>query len=241
MTSILERFAAPSIPAVFRPKTVTGLFALRLAQKLNDASAVAHYVSLTERCSEAQLLAAFRRTTRSGVRRDLGRQFHWELERINGSSANGRPANLIAIRVERRAIAAAIFYNDQLEYTQVRQLSSAKDKVLGSAIGFVNWLAEQFSLDSAALELISGGQEIQRQVLSRTIAQTFRERLLPIWEVPKLDLFNAYGYPPLRSRKELRQVVTDIWPVLGNARSQNLIHDAAALGLHVQIERSFLH
>ena len=77
---ILDQFRPT--PTTFQPTTAAELFALRLAQKLNDAGAVRHYVSLLESCSEDQLLCAYRRTTRESVNGDLGRRFHLELERI---------------------------------------------------------------------------------------------------------------------------------------------------------------
>lgn len=239
MSPILDSFLQRS--SNFTPKTAAELFALRLAQKLNDALAASHYAELAGQHSEAALLAAFRQTLRSRPQQDLGRRFHVELQRGHGNGCSDRTMSLIAIRVERRSIAAAIFIGDRLSYTQVRQLSSNRDKSLGSAAGFVDWLLRQFRPDSAALESIPTADEIHRLALHKVVAHTLRERLLPIWVVAKQDLFLAYGHPPLKSRKQVRLVVAGIWPVLAGANGQNFIQDAAALGLYVQVERLFLH
>jgi hypothetical protein len=239
MTSILDQFLPTS--AAFRPKTSSELFALRLAQKLDDGDAVRHYVALSAEYPQARLLAAYQQTARSPGGLSLGRRFHVELERYRGQTANGYHSNLAALRVERRAIAVAIFSGDHLEYTQVRQLASMKDKALSSAVGFVNWIVDQFIVDAAALEAIDDNPEVLRSAVSRAVAQALAQHVLPIQRVSKAQLLSAYGQPPLRSRRELREVVTDIWPVLIGNKGQPFIQDAAALGLYVQSERHFHH
>src|ERR1700737_3324914 len=119
MTPILDRFG-PKLSA-FRPKTTAELFRLPLAQKINDAAAASHYAELLTQYSEADLLTAFRRAIQSGAR-DLGRSFHVELHHSSGNGGNGHNSQLASIRVERRAVAVAIFSGDHLSYTQVRQL-----------------------------------------------------------------------------------------------------------------------
>ncbi len=239
MTPILDQFIRSGTP--FRPKTMADLFALRLAHKLNDAEAVRHYAQLATQYSEGELLAAFRRAVNSGISADLGRRFHVELRHSGGNGPNFRTSHTAAIRVERRAVAVAIFSGDQLSYTQVRQLSSNRSKALNSSVGFVSWVADQFHPDSAVLESIPAGDEIQRQALNQAVIEVLRAGILPIWEVSKQELFREYGQPALRSRKELRQIVTEIWPVLAGSNGHSFIQDAAALGLHVQVERCFLN
>jgi hypothetical protein len=72
------------------------------------------------------------------------------------------------------------------------------------------------------------------------VMATLRDHALPVWEVSRRELLDAYGHPALRSRTELRQVVTSItWQMQAQAGSDSQILDAAALGLMVQIERIF--
>ena len=239
MKSILDRFAPAT--SAFRPKTPSEFFAFRLAHKLGDATTAQHYVTLLGQYSESHFLIAFRRTFKARPRSDLGRRFHVELRNVhaNGFGSNGAE-KLLALRIERRSVAAAIFQGDHLEYTQVRQLSSAKDKALGSAVGFINWITDHLPVDSATVEAIEIGEEFQRRTLHEAIMQTLRDRVLPAWMVSKKDLFAAYGYPPLKSRKELREVISMMWPVLAGANGKTFIQDAAALGLYVQTERHFI-
>lgn len=239
MKPILEKFKMPGL--AFRPKTTTELFALIIACKLGDSAAVSHYAQLTLQNSESRMLVAFHHAIRIDKAQDLGKLFHLQLPNVPLDVPNGNSVRLIAIRVERRSVAVAVLHGEQLEYCQVRQLPSDKDKVIDSAIRFIIWMTNQFSPDSVAIELIPNGNEIQRRILTDAIIKTMRDRLLPIWEVSKQDLFRAYGYPPLKCRKELRDVITGLWPVLLGANSRTFIQDAVALGLYVQMERRFLH
>jgi len=238
MTSILERLARPS--TAFEPKTTRDIFALRLAQKLRDAPAAAHYSALADEHSAARLLTAYRRTIRNAPDGDLGRRFHVELQRASDNSSDIRSANLLAVRVERRSIASAVFSGERLEYTQMRHLSSTKEKALSSAVGFINWLLESFAIESVALEALAGTAQIQRQTLTNLITQTLRDRMLPIWQISKPELLGALGHPALKSRKEVREVIATIWPILAGTNGQTFIRDAAALGLYVQTERLFI-
>lgn len=237
-TSILDQFVRSS--GAFRPRSVEEVFALRLARKLEDEPAASHYAHLAGEHSVARLLSAYRHTLRAGHGGDLGRLFHAELERLSGDQPRPRVSNLLALRIERRCVAAAIFLGDHLDYTDIRHLSSAKDKALGSAVRFVNWLFDNFKIDSAAVETIPSAKEIQRRTLSDLIETTLQDRLLSIYRIPKSAIFEAFGQPRLRSRRELREVTTGIWPILEGTGGKLFIRDAAALGLHIQTERLFI-
>ena len=236
MKSLFDKF----IPPQFWPSTARDLFALRLAQKLDDASAVHHYVILADRFTEGQLLWAYRRTLRGNLNGDSGRRFQLQLERVPGNGNHEPQSKLIAIRVERRAVAAAVFQGQQLEYTDAKQLSSARDKALASSVGFIRWMLERFATESAALESIPNGHEFQRRALHEAVCGVLRDRALPIWEIPKPALLAGCGHPPLESRSQLRDLATRIWPVIAGTHSQVFIQDAAILGLHVQTERLFI-
>jgi hypothetical protein len=237
MQSLLDRFI-PSTTG-FRPRTTTELFALRLAQKLDDAKAVGHYLALLDSHSESQLLCAYRRTLHGCPSGDLGRRFVQELARVHQNGHRDQQADLMAVRVERRAVSAAVFRGDHLEYTDARQLSSAREKALASAVGFVNWMLARFPVESVALESIPNG-EFQRRLLHDAICAALRQQMLPMWEIAKSVLLEGYSVPPLKSRAELRETATNIWPILAGTRAKVFVQDAAALGLYVQTERLFI-
>jgi hypothetical protein len=241
MTPILDRFIKQE-RTVFVPETRSQVFALKLAEKLNDAVGTQHYMALADQYSEHELLTAFRRSVGSSETTIPGERFHVELGKMNGNGhgPHGECHVLLAIRVERRSLAVAVFKGEHLEYTDCKQFSSDKGKALNSALSFINWIVDAYLPDFASMETINRDEEIQRKTLDEAIERTLHERVLPIWRVAKPQILSSFGYPPLRFRKQLREVISGIWPVLNGTRGYELICDAVALGLHVDLERRFL-
>jgi hypothetical protein len=243
MANILDQLAQNALReqfGSFQPKTTEDFFALRLATRLNDSGATRHYAQLADQYSESQLLLAYHRAIASGGNMSFARRFHEQLEALGEKHGLYPQKNrLIAIRIERRTIAIAILNANHLDFTDVRHLSSSPDKALGSAASFVTRAVDRFALKSAALEHIPNGDEVQRLLLHQVTTQALAERAMSVTETPKKDLFLAFSHPPLRSRTELRQVMSTIWPVLDHDSGRPFTQDAAALGLYVQTERLF--
>ncbi len=153
---------------------------------------------------------------------------------------NGQ-ARLVAFRIERRSVAVAVFHGTHLDYADARQLSSVHDKAEASALGFVGWIVQSFKVTVAVLEAFENGSEMLRAHLNSAIEQMLRQSGAAIYTVRRTDLLAAFGHPPLASRKEVRQVVTTIWPILLARRGAGIKLDAVALGLYVQTERLFVN
>jgi|ERR1700680_2096608 len=244
MTAILDQVARSSLHlrhGRVRPRTTDEFFCLRLAAKLGDSSAAQHYLELAEHFSRNQLLVAYRRAVASRVHHDLPRRFHVELEPLrhrDGDNGNGREiSSLLSIRIDRRAVAVALFTGDHLDYTQPRQLSSSPQKAVASTVTFISRNVERCEIESAALESIPNGDQRQRLLLQQAAVRVLTEQSVSIVEVSKGDLFDASGYPPLHARKEIRQIASQIWPALDGEPGSPWTHDAAMLGLYVQTER----
>src|SRR5574341_690827 len=106
MRGILDRVARSSAAQFiqFRPSSQQEFFALRLAQKLNDAPAARHYAELVEQHSESRCLVAFRRARAVGSHTDPARRFHEELARLGTRETNGtHQRRLAAIRIDRKS------------------------------------------------------------------------------------------------------------------------------------------
>lgn len=244
MTNILDQVARSSSSArysQFEPCDQQEYFALRLAQKLDDAEAARHYAELLDHYSQAQLLTAYRRAKAAGSHADPARGFHHELKRLEGRTGDDPPMRrLAAIRIERRAVAIAILQDEHLAAPpQVRQLSSNSDKALGSAASFISRILEKYPLGTAALETIPCEAEVLRGDLMEIISHVLVEQSIGIWEVPKLDVLASFGHPHPRFRKQVRQVISAIWPGVNGSFGAPLIRDALALGLYCQVERLF--
>lgn len=147
---------------------------------------------------------------------------------------------LVALKVERRAIGCAIFEGTQLDFTEIRQLSSNHRQADSSALGFVHWLVDTFEAETAALEIISIPPETRRAVLTQIITESLRERGVSVLPVRKLEFLSTYGVPPPKTRREVRATVKGLWPILESETRNGLILDATALGLYIQTERLFV-
>jgi hypothetical protein len=186
-------------------------------------------------------LAAYRRARASGSNLDPARSFHLELKRLAGRTLEV-PATrrLAAIRIERRAVAVAILVGEHLAAPpQVRQLSSNSDKALGSTASFVSRILQKYPLGTAALETVPRGDEILRGDLMEIISRVLVEQNIGVWEVPKLEVLASFAHPQPRFRKQVRKVISEIWPGINGSFGSPLVKDALALGLYCQIERLF--
>lgn len=146
-----------------------------------------------------------------------------------------------AIRIDRRAAAAAVFIGSQLDYTQVVHLPPILDKAESSVTGFLNWILASFGIESAAIESVDLSDQIRRFELTKTAVSVLRSASVPVWEVSKTELLSSFGYPVPRNRKEVRESVAQIWPMLNTRGTSHWVLDAVAIGLYVQTERLFLN
>jgi hypothetical protein len=237
--SILDQFVGTR-GNDFCPHTVAELLALRLAQKLDDAAAVAHYAHVLGETSEERVLYALKRAITAPGSNSLAERFRELMRKRNGQISSTPDIRTAAFKCERRSVAVAVFSGDQLDYTQVRQLSSSPDRATASVAGFVNFVVANLDIESAGIESSTVGTGVRRSHLTDGVVATLRQNSVPIWQVNKRELFDSFAYPALKNRKELRAVVRSIWPALGAGNGKNQILDAAAVGMFVQIERRFI-
>ncbi len=246
--SILKTPAARPVLSSFQATTERALFILRLARKLGDPDAASHYADLARDHNNETLLVAYRRTMKCGhPPKDLGRRFHEVLARVpeqrlgSGRNGSGDMGPFLSVKVERRSIAVAVFVGTKLDYHDIRHLRAEPDKADASALNFIAWVLGEYDITSAALERMTNGDDVRRAGVNRAVLGALRQSMIPVWEISKRELLEAYAYPPLRNRAELRQVTQNIlWSMFNtNAPGPQEI-DAATLGLFVQTERMFL-
>ena len=148
-------------------------------------------------------------------------------------------SNLASFKIERRRVSVAVFVDERLDYTASRQLSSLYAKALDSATRYVDWITRTFCIEGAALEKSQSAPSTWKSKFTKEIIRQLRETGVPIFEVRKEELLAAFGHPPLRYRTQLREVVSSMWPILATKDKSASLLDAAALGLYVQVEKTF--
>ncbi|HET9283726.1 MAG TPA: hypothetical protein VFR24_17365 [Candidatus Angelobacter sp.] len=148
-------------------------------------------------------------------------------------------SKLIALKIRRRVVAAAVFSGRTLEHIEALQLCNEPEAVNDAVARFLANLLERFHPDSAAIG-ISRGRIGQRVVtLTETAEAMLRADAIPFWRIEDRVVLETYAVPGLNGRLYLRPIVRSFWPHL--AEKQLTGYEAAALGLHVQVERLLSH
>jgi hypothetical protein len=144
--------------------------------------------------------------------------------------------SLLAIKVERRAIAIAIFRNHVLRYAEALNLSSSVEMAKHSAKDFVVRYLHRFDIYSAILEDSHADDEARSAELLDNVEQTLLAEGTPTKRIGKQTVFEAYSIVPLASRRELHEVLRSFWPQLHTMDFPRAVMDAAAVGLYEDTE-----
>jgi|SRR5579872_4846210 len=238
MTHILNQVAR-NFHSQFRPSNPDEYFALRLASLLGEPEAAPHYAMLASQYSLPKLLCAYRRAVTTAQKGQRPAQvFHNYLSANGARGGNGVPhPRLMAVRIERRAVAVAVFSGLHLEGRRVLQLSSDSTRAEESSSSFIREVLSENDCPSAAVESISG--DVRRAILYAAILKQCRTKGISVWEISGRIVLETLAHPPLKSRNELRDLMLQMWPVQGLKQSQMCALDAFALGLYIQTERLF--
>jgi hypothetical protein len=146
-----------------------------------------------------------------------------------------KPQKLAAFSVRPRHLAVAIFDGLSLLHVRDIELRSSHDKATNSLREFVNRVIDEFNIESAGLyETPYDGSDSER--LTDSIVAILREHGIPLRMVSGSRLLSSFAYPPLKTLKQLRSTIAQIWPGLSRAQSKMLDLDVAAIGLYVQVQ-----
>jgi len=148
-------------------------------------------------------------------------------------------SKLIAIRIRRRSVAAAVFLGRQLEYIEMLHLCNEPEIVTDSVRRFLAKIIESFRPADAALGASRAPQGERVKALTRMTEEILSTAGIPVWKVDDKSLLESFAMPRLRNKQQLRPIVQSFWPHLGNR--QLAAYEAAALGLHVQVDRLLSH
>jgi hypothetical protein len=233
LSEIRKNFQSGFVPS--RPEDY---FALRLARGLGDEQAAAHYALLTAEHSFACLLAAYGSAISKTPRETAAARFHQILKVDSHINGNGLShSRLLAVKIERRAIAAALFSGFHLEGRQVLQLSSVLSRAESSVAGLLRRLLRENDCQSAAVETIAGNG--RRSALRAVIIEQCRDSETSVWDISPKLAFSCISLPAPKNRAAMRAQMQRIWPLGTLGPSQLSVLDAAALGLYIQVERLF--
>jgi hypothetical protein len=146
---------------------------------------------------------------------------------------------LMAMSIQRRCVAVAVFANMKLERMEVRQLSHDGMRAATTVHRLITRMLAAHPVKHAALEIIPGASTTRRAELARLAHTVFAERGVPVVKTSTSALLQAFSIPRCRTRKALREMVSSWWPALLSRFGTPTVLDAAALGLHAQIQSYF--
>jgi hypothetical protein len=148
-------------------------------------------------------------------------------------------SKLIAIKIRRRVVATALFSGRTLERVEALQLCNEPEAVTDAVARFIANLLEECRPDSAAIGISKGriGQRVR--TLTETAETLLRGAGIPFWRIEDQAVLETFAVPRLKGRRHLRPIVRSFWPHL--AERQLSGYEAAALGLHIQVERLLSH
>lgn len=148
-------------------------------------------------------------------------------------------SKLLAIRIRRRSIAAAIFSGRQLEYLDILHLCNEPAVVTDSVTRFLMGIIDNFKPMDAALGTSRAQQGRRVEEMTQLAQNILTGNGIPFWGIEDKALLESFAVPKLKNKESLRPIVMAFWPHL--SYKQAAAFEAAALGLHVQTERVLSH
>jgi len=148
-------------------------------------------------------------------------------------------SKLLAIRIRRRSVAAAVFSGRHPEYMEMLHLCNEPEIVTDAVARFLARILENFKPGNVVLGTSRAVQGERVKSLTQLTEKMLTVEGIPIWRVDDKALLESYAVPKLKNKDQLRPIVQSFWPHLGNR--QISAFEAAALGFHVQVDRFLAH
>jgi hypothetical protein len=129
----------------------------------------------------------------------------------------------------------AVFSNERIEYARCLNLPySNLDRAAKSLRAAASRTLDQFKDATLAIEELKRGTSAESLIAE--LRELAAERGTDLFIVPTKTLLEAYSFPPLSSRSQLRKIAAQMWPGIALMNKGEIL-DAAVLALHIQTER----
>ena len=140
---------------------------------------------------------------------------------------------ILALRLNRRAIAAAVLADEQLSFMDGHNLTSNHDRACASVERYLKRVLELTQPHSVVIDAPVSDGSSTAEFLQTVVSVTTVANLSVHTELAG-DVQRAFGNPGVMSRIELRQVVDPFWPELEQLRGaiKPYVADAVALALY---------
>jgi hypothetical protein len=143
---------------------------------------------------------------------------------------------LLALVLTRRAIAAAALHDDEFGLYQGRHLTSRQDRVDAVVARYLERLLGQVHPFRVALSAPRAEHGTTSR-LRAVICQVLERAGVAVQDVERTDLLAAFSASPLRSRRQVQEVMQQLWPESAHVtgRVAPYVAEAAAVALYADV------
>jgi hypothetical protein len=138
---------------------------------------------------------------------------------------------ILGLRLDRRLVASVALEDEEFVFSDSRFVPSRL--ILATALGrYFKTILEQLKPVAIYYYVPDGPGAVTALVL-KTLDLEAGHAGVPLKPVSRMDLFGSFGVLPLRTRRELRAVLEELWPGLsqGMPHRQLALAEAAATAL----------
>ena len=139
---------------------------------------------------------------------------------------------ILGLRIGRRLLAAVTLDHEAFMFYEARYVASRTTTSDPGMTRYFTRLLEQFK-PTAVYFYAPAGTGTTAEQLVAGLEQTAAHAGVPVKRLAKADLFTSATLVPARTRRELREQLSDLWPVLseGKLHRQTVLAEAAASAL----------
>ena len=144
--------------------------------------------------------------------------------------------HLLSLRLNRRAVGAVVLTDEALTMTDGRHLPSARERAVPAAIRYIDRVLAQSRAGSVVVDAPAPVEGTTTKLLLDGIVSLLSSRGVTPLLITKPDILAAYGLSSVRTRHEVREIVSGFWPELARmpGRVKPYAADAAAAALYAE-------
>ena len=144
--------------------------------------------------------------------------------------------HILSVRLNRRAIGAVVLTDDALTLMDGRHLTSQRERAVPTAVRYIDRLLDQSGAGAVVIDAPASVEGSTTTRLRDGIVGLLTSRGVMPLLMTKAEILAAYGLSPVRTRNQVREIVTGFWPELARiaGRVKPYAADAAAAALYAE-------
>lgn len=144
----------------------------------------------------------------------------------------------LGIKIGRRLTAIAGLDGERFAFRDSRYAIKRREVQIEAFTQYIARVIEQVR-PTAVYFYAPTAPETLASELARTLEAQAAKAGIPVRSLSRADVFGSFGVLPLRTRRELREVITAIWPELATAliSRQEALAEAAAAALIGELQQ----